>query len=166
MSDNHALAAKIEQLESEIERLQAGRKVERTMLRNLVPRLTELETEIERLTTERDAALDALGRIGGVLFMHSHADTCAVELSPNAGYECNCWRAGIYAALGGDAMSDPVPMSDAELAERLRATSLRMKAEIAERQKRAVVAVLMANKEERSSDVLADVILAAIKATR
>jgi len=55
---------------------------------------------IERLTTERDEALDALGRIGGVLFMHSHADTCAMELSPNAGYECSCWRAGIYAALG------------------------------------------------------------------
>jgi hypothetical protein len=59
-------------------------------------------------------------------------------------------------------MSDPVPMSDAELAERLRATSLRVKAEIAERQKRAVIAVLMANKEERNAGVLADAILAAI----
>jgi hypothetical protein len=47
-----------------------------------------------------EVAEAALGRIGGVLFMHSHADTCAVELSPDAGYECNCWRAGIYAALG------------------------------------------------------------------
>jgi len=57
-------------------------------------------------------------------------------------------------------------MSDAELAERLRATSLRVKAEMAERQKRAVVAVLMANKEERDAGVLADAILAAIKAAR
>ena len=63
-------------------------------------------------------------------------------------------------------MSDPAPMSDAELAERLRATSLRVKAEMAERQKRAVVAVLMANKEERDAGVLADAILAAIKAAR
>ena len=56
--------------------------------------------KVKRVEAERDEALDALGRIGGVLFMHSHADTCAVELSPNAGYECSCWRAGIYAALG------------------------------------------------------------------
>ena len=63
-------------------------------------------------------------------------------------------------------MSDPAPMSDAELADRLRVTSLRVKAEIAERQKRAVVAVLMANKEERDAGVLADAILAAIKAAR
>lgn len=63
-------------------------------------------------------------------------------------------------------MSDPAPMSDAELADRLRATSLRVKAEIAERQKRAVVAVLMANKEERDAGVLADAILAAIGGKR
>jgi len=54
---------------------------------------------IEALTAERDAALDALGRVGGVLFMHSHADTCAVELSPDAGYECSCWRAALWAAI-------------------------------------------------------------------
>ena len=52
-----------------------------------------------RAEHERDAALAALERIGRVLFEHSHADTCATELSPDAGYECSCWRAGIYAAL-------------------------------------------------------------------
>ena len=55
--------------------------------------------ELVKARAERDEARAALGRIGRVLFEHSHADTCATELSPGAGYECSCWRAGIYAAL-------------------------------------------------------------------
>ena len=46
-----------------------------------------------------EVAEAALERIGKVLFDHSHADTCATELSPDAGYECSCWRSGIWAAL-------------------------------------------------------------------
>lgn len=39
---------------------------------------------------------------------HSHADTCASELSPNAGYDCTCWRKVLvdalaaHSAIGGD----------------------------------------------------------------
>ena len=71
-----------------------------TEIRQLRSALAVTGADFIAATRERDAALDVLGRVGGVLFMHSHADTCAVELSPDAGYECNCWRAGIYAALG------------------------------------------------------------------
>jgi hypothetical protein len=42
----------------------------------------------------------ALERVGQVLFDHPHADTCATELSPGEGYDCSCWRAALWAAVG------------------------------------------------------------------
>ena len=52
------------------------------------------------VTRERDAAIEALERVGQVLFDYPHADTCATELSPDEGYECSCWRAALWAAVG------------------------------------------------------------------
>jgi len=53
---------------------------------------------IERLTTERDGLLATIERVQAVL-IHCHADTCATELSPHAGYDCTCWRGDLKAAL-------------------------------------------------------------------
>jgi hypothetical protein len=61
--------------------------------------VTERDATIEALTGEVAAARAALARVGLVLSDHSHADTCAMELSPDAGYECSCWRADIWAAV-------------------------------------------------------------------
>ena len=52
------------------------------------------------MTAERDSALAALVGVGQVLFDHPHADTCAIELSPNEGYECSCWRSALWAVVG------------------------------------------------------------------
>lgn len=36
---------------------------------------------------------------GQVVWDHPHADTCATELSPDAGYPCSCWRGDLIVAL-------------------------------------------------------------------
>jgi len=52
-------------------------------------------TKLHASLAERDATIE---RAKDVLF-HCHADTCATELSPNAGYECTCWRGSLIEAL-------------------------------------------------------------------
>jgi hypothetical protein len=76
-----------------------------------------LYAEIDRLTSEAAAQLeedlrlqevrfrrldnmrDAMERAREVARVHPHADTCATELSPNAGYPCSCWRGDLIIAL-------------------------------------------------------------------
>jgi len=54
--------------------------------------------EVEDLTLDLEAANAMIGRVQAVL-THCHADTCATELSPHAGYDCTCWRGDLIAAL-------------------------------------------------------------------
>ena len=69
-----------------------------TEIRQLRSALAVTGADFIAATRERDAALDVLGRVGGVLFMHSHADGCGVATGRGT-QRCSCWRAGIYAAL-------------------------------------------------------------------
>lgn len=49
----------------------------------------------------RDAAQVAAlrARVEAVLGEHYHADTCGSVLTPDAGYECTCWKRALRAAL-------------------------------------------------------------------
>lgn len=44
-------------------------------------------------------ALDALEAVLAIIRDGDHADTCAVELSPSAGYPCSCWKADAEQAI-------------------------------------------------------------------
>ena len=54
---------------------------------------------IEYGSPNPDEARAALERAREVARVHPHADTCATELSPNAGYPCSCWRGDLIVAL-------------------------------------------------------------------
>jgi hypothetical protein len=55
--------------------------------------------EVEDLTLDLEVANATIERVTLVGSEHPHADTCAMELSPNEDYECSCWRSALEAAL-------------------------------------------------------------------
>ena len=55
--------------------------------------------KVDVLLDERERMQSALERAREVARVHPHADTCATELSPNAGYPCSCWRGDLIIAL-------------------------------------------------------------------
>ena len=81
-SATNALYAEIDRLTSEME----SQKVEQSRLE---------EVRFRRLDNMRDA----MERAREVARVHPHADTCATELSPDAGYPCSCWRGDLIVAL-------------------------------------------------------------------
>lgn len=56
-------------------------------------------TAPQAVQVDREAKLQQ--QIDRALADYGHADTCAMELSPDAGYECSCWRSEFTTAHEG-----------------------------------------------------------------